>query len=36
MIEFVIAASVVVGMFGLTLFLIQLVEAVVNHVKKYL
>jgi nitrate reductase NapE component len=36
MIEFLIAASFVVGMFGFTLFLIQLIEGVIKHVKKYL
>jgi nitrate reductase NapE component len=36
MMEFLIAASFVVGGFGFTLFLVQLIEAVVNHVKKYL
>lgn len=36
MIEFLIAASFVVGAFGFTLFLIQLVEEIVKHVKKYL
>lgn len=36
MIEFLIAASFVVGAFGFTLFLIQLVEEIVKHVCKYL
>ena len=36
MIEFLIAASVVVGMFGFTLFLVQMIEEVIKHVKKYL
>lgn len=36
MIEFLIAASFVVGGFGFTLFLIQLIEAVINDIKKHL
>ena len=36
MIEFLIAASFVVGTFGFTLFLIQMIEEVIKHVCKYL
>lgn len=36
MIEFLIAASFVVGGFGFTLFLVQLIEAVINDIKKHL
>lgn len=36
MIEFLIAASFVVGTFGFTLFLVQMIEEVIKHVKKYL
>lgn len=36
MIEFLIAASFVVGAFGFTLFLVQLIEAVINDIKKHL
>jgi nitrate reductase NapE component len=36
MIEFLIAASFIVGTFGFTLFLIQIIEEAIKHVKKYL
>jgi len=36
MIEFLIAASFVVGTFGFTLFLVQMIEEIIKHVKKSL
>jgi len=36
MIEFLIAASFIVGTFGFTLFLVQMIEEIIKHVKKSL